>query len=68
MQDKEVKKSRKSRTSVIRSTRLPLNVDAILVRRARYNRDGIAGYIRDRLIYDLTRKHNKHAVKHENGN
>ncbi len=58
-QHKEAGKTRKSSLTVLRTTRLPKDIDAILVRRARYNRDGIAGYMRDRLIYDLTRKHNK---------
>ena len=36
---------------------LPRNILAILERRARNHQAGISGYVRDRLVYDLTRNH-----------
>lgn len=57
---KQGKVYRRSKTSVVAATRLPPEVNAILERRARYHPYGKAGYMRDRLIYDLTRKHTKH--------
>ena len=53
------KKYRISKTTALVTVRLPLAVNEILERRAAKHPGGISGYARDRLTYDLTRKHHK---------
>ncbi len=56
---------RTSKVSKVLGVRLPLDVYEILIRRARYHRDGKSGYARGRLTYDLTRKHTKRKKEKE---
>ena len=45
--------------------RLPNALADILERRAARHENGISGYVRDRLAYDLERKHHKRREPHE---
>ena len=53
------KSYRPSSTTTLVTIRLPNDVFEILQRRAMYCPEGISGYARRRLMYDLTRKHTK---------
>ena len=56
---KQGKVYRRSKSSIVVSTRLSPELNAILERRAANHPDGKAGYLRTRLEYDLTRMHTR---------
>lgn len=57
------KSYRPSAKTVVVSVRLPLDVNAILERRAHYHPDGISGYLRDMLTFELKRDHHRERGK-----
>ena len=54
--------SGKSSITQVFRFRLPNEEAETLKRRASRHAGGISGYIRDRLVYDLTRKHKRREV------
>lgn len=53
------KRYRPSGNSVVVSARLPHDLNEILERRAANHTEGLSGYIRERLSYDLKRNHHR---------
>lgn len=53
--------------TVIVSIRLPQDIFEIIERRCRNNRfDSISSYLRERIVYDMTRKHKRMRLSNDN--
>ena len=56
--DNPIEKSyRLSAITTVISVRIPNDANEVLLRRSQHHPGGVSGYARDRLVYDLTRKH-----------
>ena len=59
--------SGKSSTSQVITIRLPNEIVETIKRRLANNRfDSISQYLRERIIYDMTRKHNRFTKENDN--